>query len=223
MECLRATVLSALSVGVLAAGGDATFSMSVSPPSGLFSGAERALVIGFGGFMELLANDDSIDELYIHDLAYPIKRSEMDVVVSRYRQRNPGKTITLSDGRDTKERMRGVDLVAITGSALSNGTLDDLLRMAVGIPRVIVQGQSAAIHPKALFDRGVHLVVTTLKPRELVALAELDPSGDGMRPLLEGKLPMIYLAPRGGGLSDALVVAQNTHVEGDLVKFEREG
>ena len=223
MECLRATVLSALSVGVLVAGGDTTFSVSTSPPSGLFSGAESALVIGFGGFMELLANDASVNELYIHDLAYPIKRSEMDAVVSRYRQRNPGKTISLSDGRDTKERMRGVDLVAITGSALSNGTLDALLGMAVGIPRVIIQGQSAAIHPKALFDRGAHLVVTTLKPRELVSLAEVDPSGEAMRSLLEGKLPMIYLAPCAGGLSDALTIAKIKTIEGDLVKCEREG
>lgn len=195
-ECLRATVLSALSDGVLAAGGDAAFTASAAPPPGFLSGARRALVVGFGGYMDALADADDIDELYVHDLAYPEKRAEMDAVVARYRLRYPRKIIAVSDGRDTGRRMRGVDLVAITGSALTNGTLDGLLRAARGVSRVVVQGQSAAIHPKALFERGVHLVATTLKPRELVRLAREDLRGDAMRAFLEGGLPPVYLTPR---------------------------
>lgn len=214
VECLRATVLSALSADILRRGGDRMFETSASPPPALFTGAKRALVIGFGGLMESLAHAEDVRELSVHDLAYGEKRPEMDSLVSRYRERNPDKTITLSDGRDTEERMRGVDLVAITGSALSNGTLDGLLRMAKGVPRVIIQGQSAAIHPKALFDRGVHLVATAVKPRELVGLAERDPRGETMRPLLEGGLPSIYLAPRKGDPSDATTVAKSSNNEG---------
>lgn len=199
VECLRATVVSALSARLLGRGGDATFTATGSPPFDPFAGARRALVIGFGGYMDALAHAGHVEELHIRDLSYGAGQAKMDATVARYRQLYPRKTITIADGRDTAERLREVDAAAITGSALCNGTLDGLLDQARGGARVVVQGQSAAIHPRALFDRGVRVVVTTLKPPELVRLAAADPSGESMRPLLEGGLPQVYLLPRGDG------------------------
>src|SRR5205823_7757118 len=52
VQCLRATVVSALSAPLLRGGGDAAFSVSGSPPPDLFAGARRAVVVGFGGYMD---------------------------------------------------------------------------------------------------------------------------------------------------------------------------
>jgi hypothetical protein len=158
-----------------------------------------ALVIGFGGSMERLAGDPLVRALHIADLFYPSRRQEMDAALEGYRRQDPSKVITFSDGHDTARRLGEVDLVTVTGSALCNGTLDGLLDQARGGPRVIVQGQSAGIHPVALFRRGVSLVMTTLKPRELARRARADPSGSHLKPLLEGGLPWLYLLPRLDG------------------------
>jgi len=136
--------------------------------------------------------------LHVVDLAYPKFQQEIDKALDDYRKRAPAKTITVSDGHDTAELMQQVDLVSITGSALCNGTLDSLLSWAKAVPRVIVQGQSAAIHPKILFERGVDLVATTLKPHQVVSAAKADTSGSALRPFFEGGLPWIYLASKTG-------------------------
>ena len=195
VNTLQATVISALSARSLRDGGDAKFSVSDTPPSDLFADAERALVVGFGGYMAQLVKAHQISTLYIADLSYPQRRQEMEVIVAQYQHQYPGKTIRLSDGYNIRDLMREVDLVSITGSALCNGTLDLLLQQAEGVPRIIVQGQSAAIHPGALFDAGVHVVSTTLKPKDLVRAASLGPDGVALRPFLEGGLPWIFLRP----------------------------
>jgi hypothetical protein len=189
-------VVSALSARFLGGEGDDTFAVSPRPPFDPFAQARRALVIGFGGYMRHLAQAAHIQELCICDLFYATQRQEMETVVADYERRWPGKRITLSDGSDMEQQLRQTDVVAITGSALGNGTLDALLEAARGVPRIVVQGQSAGIHPKVLFDRGVHLLATTVKPPALVQLAAADVQGRALCPLLEGGLPSIYCVPR---------------------------
>lgn len=189
---LRATVLSALSSALLRRGGDDGFIAASSPPYDVLDGVSTATVVGFGGYMDTLARDPRVHRLHVSDLRYPQRRREMDGALEAYRQRRPDLSITVSDGRDTARHMAASHLVSITGSALSNGTLEDLLADARSARRVLVQGQSAAIHPRALFDRGAELIVTTIKPRNLVALADM---GELAR-VLEGGLPLVYLWAR---------------------------
>jgi hypothetical protein len=196
VTALKTAVLSALSAPILRSGGDAAFSVHRSQPFDPFATARRALVIGFGGYLDHLARTEHITELHVSDLLYDRERAKMEAAVETYRRLAPGKRITLSNGGDTRERLREADAVAITGSALANGTMEDLLQAGGPQTRVVVQGQSAAIEPSALYRRGVHLVATTLKPQKLVNLAAEDPSGEAMRPLLEGGLPTLYCAPR---------------------------
>jgi uncharacterized protein (DUF4213/DUF364 family) len=196
MKSLQTTVISALSARFLRDRGDATFQVSNSLPFDPFTGVQRAMVIGFGGYMDNMVRADHIMELHIADLFYNMRQTEMEMTITRYRQQYPWKTITISDGHDTARRLREVDVVSITGSALCNGSMDWLLHEASGGLRIIVQGQSASIHPKILFEKGVHLIATTLKPRILVTLAKADPNGSAMQQILEGGLPMIYLVPR---------------------------
>ncbi|MFZ0603302.1 MAG: DUF364 domain-containing protein, partial [Roseiarcus sp.] len=92
----------------------------------------------------------------------------------------------------------GADLVCITGSALCNGSMEQLLRAASGCGRVIVQGQSAAVHPAAFFGRGVAMVSTTLKPANLIDLPDA-----AARRALEGGLAAVYLTSSGARPGDA--------------------
>ncbi len=188
-------VLGALSAPLIRGGGDGTFAATDVLPFEPFAGARRAVVIGFGGYMPQLASAPGIERLHVCDLGYPGRRAEMDPVLEGYRSAFPSRTISISDGSDLAAQVRETDLVCVTGSALCNGTLDRILEITPGTVRVIVQGQSASLHPSALFRRGVWFVATTIKPPELVRAAAADPTGKSLRPYLEGGLPRRYLLP----------------------------
>jgi Putative heavy-metal chelation len=196
IRCLQATVVNALSAKCIMRGGDGIFQVSDTPPFDLFAGCSTALVIGFGGYMSDLIETANINELHVVDLYYHDRKREIDEVVDVFRNQHPRKAMSVSDGDDTAARLRHTDLVAITGSALCNGTMEELLLGAATCKRIIVQGQSACMHPHALFARGVQVVVTSLKPATLVQLAEADPNGSLLYSVLESEMVRIYLAPR---------------------------
>lgn len=196
-QALRATLISALSAPLISDPPENSFSVSSEAPPDNFAEAADAVVIGFGGYMEALVQSGHVVRLHIADLSYPVRQQEMNQTLQEYRRCQPKKEITISDGQDTQERMKGADLVSITASALCNGTLEGLLEAARGAGRVIVQGQSGCIYPRALFERGVDSVATTLKPQRLAALAQADPEGGLLRSFLDGGLPWIYLTPWG--------------------------
>jgi hypothetical protein len=184
----RASLISALSAPILNSGGDSTVLASRAALWDPLAGAGSALVIGFGGYMHSFALDPRVERMHVADLGYQSRRAEMDQVIEGYRRARPSVELTISDGHDTAAQARDAEVIAITGSALCNGSMEQLLSWAQG-RRVIVQGQSAAIYPAALFARGVAMVATTLKPRNLIDVADRG----GLPGLLEGGLPWIYL------------------------------
>ena len=195
---LRTAIASALAAPVIRQGGDSSFAVRSSVPEGLFGGARSAVVIGFGGYMAALAASRGIARLHVADLLYARRRAEMDGARQRFLGARPELDMTLSDGSDIGRRLAGADLVCITGSALCNGSMEGLLRAASGCRRVIVQGQSAAVHPAAFFRRGVAMVSTTLKPANLLDLPDAD-----ARQALEGGLAAVYLTPGGARRGNA--------------------
>ena len=195
IRSLRTAILSALSAPALLGGVPGGFEVSSTPPVDPFSTASRAVVIGFGGYMDRLAASPRIEHLHVCDLGYSSRRAEMEAFADAHRAGHPSKRITFSDGSDAESRIKGSDVLAITGSALCNGTMERLLSIARGGPAVVVQGQSAGVHPLPLFRRGVCMVATTRKPPELARMAASDPSGQALRPFLEGGLPWVYLVP----------------------------
>jgi Putative heavy-metal chelation len=188
---LRVSIVSALSAPLLRAGEDPRFNVSQVMPGKLFGGVTSALVIGFGGYMESLAGSRGVRRLHVADLQYAARRAEMDAVAARYRQARPELDFSLSDGSALGPWMRGADLVCISGSTLCNGSLERLLEAASQGPVIVLQGQSASVHPVELFLRGVSLVSTTLKPANLVDLYDRNL----LTGLLEGGLPCVYLTP----------------------------
>ena len=195
---LRTAIASALAAPVIRQGGDSSFAVRSSVPQGLFGGARTAVVIGFGGYMAALAASRGIARLHVADLLFARRRAEMDGARQRFLAARPELDMTFSDGSDIARRMAGADLVCITGSALCNGSMEQLLRAASGCGRVIVQGQSAAVHPAAFFGRGVAMVSTTLKPANLIDLPDA-----AARRALEGGLAAVYLTSSGARPGDA--------------------
>ena len=133
----------------------------------------------------MLITAPEVDAVHIADLDYLRFRTEMESALDGSRASDPLKSITLADGSDLLDPTHGSEFVAITGSALCNRTLEPVLASVGAGARVVVQGQSAAIEPAAMFDRGVAAVMTTVKPPALVAAAAARIDGSAMRPLLE--------------------------------------
>lgn len=193
---LKATIVSALSAPFLKKGGKQSFLVTDQPPADWIGETRRALLIGFGGFLPRLAESKKVCELHVADMLYGSRRRELDEAIARLRILYPNKRITISSGKDVAQRLKHTDLAVITGSTLCNGSLDPILAMARSHCRIVLQGQSASIHPIILFERGVEFVCTTIKPRALVAHIKGDFVGKTLIPYLENGLPWIYLSPR---------------------------
>jgi putative heavy-metal chelation protein len=192
---IRVAVTSALSAPFLATGGDSHFTVRRDFPRQFFNRVDYAVVIGFGGFLNHLVTCTTATRIHVSDFRYPMLRAEMEAKLATLRERRPDAHLSVSDGSDSLKHLRMADLVSISGSTLCNETLESLLAAAQSCKKIILQGQSASIHPKALFDKGIHLVATTLKPFELVRAAATDRTGRALQPFLEDGLPGIYLWP----------------------------
>ena len=188
---LKTCLVSALSRNLLQEA--ATFHVTHQFTPRIFPPAESAVVIGFGGYMNYLIHMTDIKRIHVSDLWFWQRTKSIRRRLQLYKEIFPHKTITFSDGSDDRARLAVADLVSITGSALCNGTMDQLLEDARSCKTVIVQGQSGAVFPEVLFEKGVSLVSTTIKPAYLVDLAQDEPQQFSR--LLEGKLPVIYVEP----------------------------
>jgi len=191
---IMSAITSALSAPVIRRGGDAVFCVSQTFP-GFTYGVRTALVVGYGGYFQQLVELPSIRCVHIADLSYERRRQEIDCEIGRYAMRFPDKRITVSGAIQTSD-LRDYETICITGSTLGNGTLDGILSAVHGHAEVVLQGQSASIHPIKLFEAGVKWVATTVKPPSLSALARNAYDGSTYRPLLEGRLPWLYILPR---------------------------
>ena len=187
----RVALQGAMLARAFADGGGPGFVATAAPRASLFAGVRRAAVVGFGGYLHALAATPTVIDLLVVERGYPARRAEIDAAIAALRARRAELTIeVVAAPPDPTWATR--DLVAITGSALCNDTMAALLPGASG-PRVVVQGQSAAIHPGPLFERGVAVVATTRKPTDLIDRADA-----GTLPAaLEGALAPLFLSPRG--------------------------
>jgi hypothetical protein len=194
---LTASIASALSAPFIRSGGDEWFEVTKRRPENWTKDAETALVVGFGGFLKpLITEQDKVKNIHVIDLYYDRKTSGFREELAALAAQHPEKCVTGSTHLESAADLQRFDLISITGSTLCNGTLEYFLTNVRSDAIVILQGQSASLHPKALFEAGVSWVATTLKPPTLVQLARGGHDGEAMRPMLQGGLPWIYLLPR---------------------------
>lgn len=193
IRSVQASAAASLSRATLAHGGDRYFTVSHRCPHWT-EGKTNALLIGFGGNLRPLAKSSSIKRLDIVDLSYSRRRKDMDLTVANLRDETGKANINVYE-RLEASHFRDYDVISITGSTLANGTLDKTLASISPQATVVLQGQTAAIHPKTLFEHGVSLIATTIKPSAIIELAQRDRSGDPLRDSLEGGLPWVFLTP----------------------------
>lgn len=195
---VMATVVSALSAPTIRSKGDEWFEVAPHRPPNWAHDAETALVVGFGGLLESLIAEEKIKNVHVVDLSHDRRKGEFDAMIAAWTAQHPTKCITVSGHLEGGRLLNSFDLISITGSTLCNGTLEYFLANRGRDAIVILQGQSASVHPKILFEAGVKWVATTVKPAMLGRMARGGHDGEEMRPLLEGGLPWIYLLPRPG-------------------------
>jgi uncharacterized protein (DUF4213/DUF364 family) len=140
---------------------------------------DRVLLVGFGGMVNRLRG--RCRELHVTDLRP--QEAFLARVLGTGASYSPADVLV--HGPEANETLlREVDAVAITGSALVNGTLAGLLA-AVGRARLVaVYGASAGFIPDVLLEHGVHLVqshrITDPAAFERGALLEL-----GLEPVIK--------------------------------------
>jgi hypothetical protein len=195
LSSVTATLASALSADVLRQGSAEHFETIRNFPTDWTRGAKSALVVGLGGLLRRLLEEPETEWVHTIDLLYDPRKKMFESELSHLRNLFPNKTITASVQVPPKD-LRRFDVISITGSTLCNGTLEDILASVRDDATIVMQGQSASIDPKVLFEAGVNWIATTLKPRSLIELSRRDRGGNSMRSLLDGGLPMIYLRPR---------------------------
>jgi hypothetical protein len=200
---IKAAVANALSAPMLRFGGDDYFSRLDTRPNSFFSDINYAVVIGWGGLLEFIIRRTTTMRIHVSELDYEVRQEKIDAELNKYQAQYPYLDISVSNGADVNTHLSCADFVAITGSTFGNNTLDELLRMSRNCGRIILQGQSAGIHPRYVFEAGVSLVATSIKPVAVAEAAEADRTGRALRPFLEGSLPRIYLQPRTAALIHA--------------------
>lgn len=189
---LKVALLSALSKGLIK--DCKKFKITKNIDEYVFDGINSAVVIGFGGYMDLIITKTKIKNIHISDLFYDNRKMEIDKKISEYKNKFPDKMITVSNGIDNKQKMESSELVSITGSAFCNGTMDSLLDYSKNCKKIIIQGNSANIYPEVLFEKGVSLVATIDVSEDLIALAEKDE--EKLQDLVEDDLSTIYIYPK---------------------------
>jgi uncharacterized protein (DUF4213/DUF364 family) len=109
-----------------------------------------AAVVGYGGGISKLLG--KCKELHVTDMRP--REGFQTMVIEQQVKWYPEKVIIHSE-KENKDVLSKATIVSITGSALVNGTFEDLLGYAKNARLVVVYGASAGFIPDVLFERGV--------------------------------------------------------------------
>jgi uncharacterized protein (DUF4213/DUF364 family) len=99
-------------------------------------------------------------ELHVLDMRPP-ERLLTTVISAGGVQRVPSE-VKVHPVADSRNVLGRATAVSITGSALVNGTMEELLSYARKARLIAVYGASAGMIPDVLLDRGVHMVHSSL-------------------------------------------------------------
>jgi len=143
------------------------------PLASLVQEGDTVVVIGFGGYLPEAVSEPRIKRVLVAELnvAHPVPAARLRERVAAWKPWLRGRSLELYDGSRSADLIRQAQVACITGSALCNGTLTELLDAARDCRTVIVQGHSAALHPASLLRRSAHYVVQPVIEVDLLAAA----------------------------------------------------
>ena len=160
---LKTAILSALSQRLLNNQTLAQFGLSCRPVDNWQEAItsrvqphDRVTLIGFGGGLDVLCTLPDVDHLYVCDLMFAetVYQSMAKDHIAQLCV-HPDKVQLAS--QVTATQMARSEICCITGSAICNGTLDELLALAQGCREIILQGPSCSVFPIALFLSLIHI------------------------------------------------------------------
>lgn len=124
-------------------------------------------IIGFEGLSSFFLQNQFITNLYLIDYNFSPRRgkfyelAKLSLAKMLRRKSNQAK-VQINDGAEIKSIINSVDWLIISGSALCNDSLENILSAAKA-KKIILQGPSCSILPFELFKRGVTDIFTTKK------------------------------------------------------------
>lgn len=176
---LFTAILSALSQDLLSESVLSACGLKIVPAQNWQSDVERLMrpgdrvkMIGHGGALPLFCTSGSVGELQICD--YTFRDAKYRDLARREIEGfgfDPLR-LRLCSYVSELDSAGSFDICFITGSALCNGTMEDLLERSQGCREVIVQGPSCSVFPVEFFRRSATLLLTTRKTH-----AEFDVGG----------------------------------------------
>lgn len=161
--------------------------------SSLLQEEDTITVIGYGGVLFSLLKSKKPERIYVSDLNFNyesfLDKKTRDLK-AKLKKGNFRGDLKLSDGSDNQDLIADSDVLFITGSALCNDTMTDLLLNSQGCRNVVVQGPSASVFPKALFDSNVDYVLTNLKSKQELVLGRY--YGEKILDVVDDNLIVLY-------------------------------
>lgn len=157
--------------------------------------SDQVSIVGFGGILTSILKFPNINNIYVCDLNYKenLYKEKYTETLKGFVKDYSNKKVVLSDGWDYKEQFRKSKYIFITGSALSNGSMEVLLDAAQGAEGIILQGESCFIYPEVLFnDYNVELLMTTKKTENTLWYLDNNPTFF-FNELFEGHNEEVYI------------------------------
>lgn len=168
---IRHAVVNALSQTAIRAGFDEYFTCSAEFPCGFFDDVNMILMAGSGTLTDFVINRTTAEYVHFCDFEYAFQEDAWKQQLHQFRRR-ANVQLSISDSNVAAERIRQADLVVLSDITLTNGAIDNLLPACARCRKVVLEGPAAAIHPKLLFQSGVHLILTSPLTREVDAVAD---------------------------------------------------
>src|SRR5206468_4240783 len=122
---------------------------------------DTVTVIGFGGLLDAVCRWGRAHHIYVCDFIFREEKYRNSGERRLNKLTRGRKNWTLIDDVIGTDILSRSDIALLTGSAICNGTLDELLDRCRSCREVILQGPSCSLVPSEFFRRGVTMVVTT--------------------------------------------------------------
>jgi uncharacterized protein (DUF4213/DUF364 family) len=169
---LFTAILSALSQDVLNQSMLSAYGLTIVPTPNWHVAVQRLLrsgdtvqMIGYGGALPLFCTSNSIQNLHVCDFSFS-DREYRDIAKQEIESFGFDlSNVTFCSDVSELDPFDGCDVYFITGSALCNDTMEQLLERSAGCREVIIQGPSCSVFPCEFFRRSATLVLTTRKSR----------------------------------------------------------
>ena len=125
---------------------------------------DTVAVIGLGGYLQSALENPLIRRVHLADffISQPNRKETIDSLRKKY----PDKELIATDGSENEAILAESQIACLTASALSNGSLDALLKACKTCRTIILQGHSGYVFPEPLFERGISFITTSVVPAD---------------------------------------------------------